>query len=326
MAVLGLMLAMVLSVTKNIGASVQHASSKMDAFASARAGFNIMTQKLSQAVLNTYWDYYDASGARRDPLNADAFIAANYGRASDLQFVIVKNSQSSDYGQAVFFQAPEGNASQAGYRSVQGLLNACGFYVQYGSDDVFRPAAIARSQWRFRLMQGGQPTESLQIFSGTSSFKDYGIAWTGAVSPLAPGSATVTAAATPLADNVIALVVWPRLSAVTGTTGTQLTANYQYDSQLNANTTPQPVTAHQLPPCLQVTMVTIDEASAARLDTGSDTPPADISAALSGKFKDVARYQSDLDELASMLTSRHITFQILTTSILLQESKWSVTP
>jgi uncharacterized protein (TIGR02599 family) len=305
-AVLSLMLMMILTVTKNISATVQHASSKMDVFASSRAGFNIMTQKLSQATLNTYWDYYDAGGNRRNASNAGTFVAKTYGRASDLQFVVAGNSQNSDYGQAVFFQSPEGNASLQQYRSIQGLLNACGFFVQYGGDDAFRPSAVAHPKWRFRLMQGVQPTENLTIFSGASNFQNSGAFWTGTIPAITTGSDTVTASATPLADNVIALVVWPRLSTAADPTGTQLTANYQYDSQRNANTNPQPVTAD--------------------LDTNSSTPPPDIANALHGRFTDVTRYQRDLDDLTNALASKHITCQILNTSIALQESKWSVTP
>jgi uncharacterized protein (TIGR02599 family) len=324
--ILCVLLAMIFTATESINKTVKHASSKMDAFAAARSGFDIMTQKLSQATVNTYWDYYDANGNRRSATNNSTFVADRYARASDLQFIVAKNTQNSDYGQAVFFQAPENEASSANYRSVQGLLNACGFFVQYSSDDTFRASVVSTPKWRFRLMQCVQPTENLKIFSGTSVFNNYGTSWTGSIPDSSVDETTVTASATPLAENVIALIVWPRLPLASDTAGTQLTTDYQYDSQLNANADPQPVTADQLPPSLQVTIVAIDEASASRIETNSSTPPSIIADALRGKFTDVTLYQSDLDKLGSALAAKKITFQILNTSVALLESKWSITP
>jgi uncharacterized protein (TIGR02599 family) len=131
----------------------------------------------------------------------------------------------------------------------------------------------------------------------------------------------------PLAENVIALIVWPRLSDVDDPTGTKLSSDYQYDSQKNALTTPQPLTANQLPPTLQVTLIVISEASAVRLDTGSATPPTVIENALKNgtqsRFTDPTQYNTDLNAVSSALAASHISFDILSTSIPMKESKWS---
>jgi uncharacterized protein (TIGR02599 family) len=132
---------------------------------------------------------------------------------------------------------------------------------------------------------------------------------------------------TPLADNVIALVIWPRLSPVEDATGNKLTTNYTYDSQAGAIVSggaTQPLTANQLPPTIQVTMIVISAASAARLDTGS-TPPTVIETALSGKFtkSDVTDYANDLASVGTSLAAAHIQYQVLNTTITMKESKWS---
>ena len=101
--------------------------------------------------------------------------------------------------------------------------------------------------------------------------------------------------------------------------------DFQYDSSNSGN----PIVVNQLPPIVQVTMVVISEASAQRVDTLSLTPPPDIEAALSGSggapftASNLAQYTADLKTLSTALASRHITFQVFTTSIPLKESKWS---
>jgi uncharacterized protein (TIGR02599 family) len=72
-----------------------------------------------------------------------------------------------------------------------------------------------------------------------------------------------------------------------------------------------------------VTLVLIDEASAARMDTYGSTQPAVIQTNLAGKFKDVTQYQSDLDQLTAALAAHHINYQVLNTSVAIRESEWS---
>ena len=109
---------------------------------------------------------------------------------------------------------------------------------------------------------------------------------------------------------------------------TPLVTNYIYDSQLNAapniqSSPPQLLTADQLPPIVQVTMIVIDEASAARIDTKSSTPPAAIENALKGRFTVTSNYQTDLAAVESSLSLSNIAFEVLNTAVVLRESKWS---
>lgn len=309
--VLALLLVVLLSVTNQTTSTVKKASFKIEAFASARAAQDLVTQHLSQATLNTYWDYYNAQGATRTVANTASFIPKKFGRASDLQFVVTQNTQTSaTSGQEIYFQAPEAFSNDQKYRSTQGLLNTCGYFVRYGNDNNFRPPVVTSDRYRYRLMQAVEPTELFRIFQNAGS----------------PASwiTSLTTHESRVADNVIAMIVWPRLPQLEDALGTQLTSNYSYDSKNYQGATGfQLITANQLPPTVQLTFIVIDESSANRIDTHSSTPPSVISSALNGKFINVTRYQQDLDAVSSALSANHINSRILTATVVLRESKWS---
>lgn len=326
MAVLILLLVLVVSVMNSVSTIVRRTSGSIDALAGARAGFDLLNRTAAQATLNTYWDY-------DDPLSPTVYL-----RESDLQFIIRQNTQNPGYGQELYFVAPETYASRTDLQSTSGLLNACSFFVQFGGSDKFRPASISAQRYRYRLMFGMQPTEKLSIFTKptlsasqtTSAYRLLVQAYWDAkawISPLAnAGPSGLSASVAPLADNVIALIVWPRLPVTEDAAGTALSTDFQYDSQAGAFTLTQgkqPITAAQLPPVLQITLVAISETSAIRLDNGSGQPPAIIEQALQGKFTQVSSYQSDLDALGAALDRNHIEYKVFTTSVPLRESKWS---
>ena len=300
--VLVLLLGILLAITNSVTQTVRWSVAKVDAFAAARSAFDLMNHRLSAATLNTYWDY-------DNPLAPTVYL-----RQSDLHFLTVQNTQNSGYGQEIYFEWPESLSSDATVQSTQGLLNACGFFVQYGRNNSFRPATVTADRWRYRLMQGIEPTEKLGVFGTKTS------SWNTNVNN---GGTAVRAYATPVADNVIALVVWPRLAGNEDPTGTKLTADYQYDSRKDVTKNPQPITANQLPPSVQVTLITVSEASAVRLDSNSATPPAVIEDALRDKFKAVADYEKDLKAITDSLATAHLEFQVFTNSVVLRESKWS---
>jgi len=142
----------------------------------------------------------------------------------------------------------------------------------------------------------------------------------------------VLGAAWPLVDIVIALIVWPGLSALQDSLGTPLSTNYQYDSRTQPPASgPLPIQYAQAPPVVQLTVIVIDEASATRLDTGIGAEPMTISSILQSQnpatgqslFSVVANYQSDLNLVASKLSTAHINYQVLSNMVSLRESKWS---
>jgi uncharacterized protein (TIGR02599 family) len=324
-AVLALLMVLLGAVSQGTMQTVHRASGKINVYASARTIFDIMNTKLSLATLNTYFDYYDSTGQTRTASNQSNFVPTSYGRASSLQFLIQQNVQNNSYGQEVYFQCPVSYSNQSNYQSTAGLLNACGYYIQYGSNQTLLPSIISmsNSKWRYRLIQAIEPTESLQIYPNA-----YNDAATGWIRNIANTGLPTTQAkyALPLADNVIAMIVWPKLPAGLDSTGTTLTSNYLYDSQLNVapvNGT-QPKTANQLPPILQITLIVIDETSATRLDTHSATPPSAIENALQGStFTSVTDYQNDLTRVTQKLIESHIDYRVINTSLVLRESKWS---
>jgi len=349
--VLVILLALLLAITSTVSKTVLYTSAKIDAFAAGRAGFDLMNQKLSQATLNTYWDYDNPVSPQR------------YYRQSDMQFLVRQNTQASGYGQEVYFATPSIYSANSSLRSTDGLLNACSFYVEFVSDKGFRPSVFPTSNqpthYRYRLMQGLEPTENFSMYANwpsppaanataaawttywtTNSNGNWPYFWSSSnpnfwintvknlgVAGSGTGS-TLNSSVTPLADNVIALVVWPRLNLVDDSDGTKLTTNYTYDSQAGAipsGGAAQPLTANQLPPTIQVTMIVINAASATRLDNGSGTPPTVIENALSGKFtkSDATDYAADINAVSTALASANIGFEVLNTTITMKESKWS---
>ena len=262
-----------------------------------------------------------------------------YLRKSDLYFLIQHNTQNPGYGQEIYFQSPESFSNDPNIRSTQGLLNACSFFVQYCDNSSLIPSALQSANtipnWRYRLMQGNQSTENLSVYSETYASNIAGppggnITGTNWIQNISNGKADEIATdVTPIADNVIALVFWPRLSIGEDREGKALTADYQYDSRNNAfvtndpKTGRQPITANQLPPTIQVTLISISEASAKRLNTNSSTPPQLIENALKDKFTNVSRFEQDIQEIEDVLNANKIEYQIFNTSITMRESKWS---
>lgn len=304
-----LLLVMLMTMTNHTTAIVRTASSRVDAFQTARMAFDTITRRLSQATMNTYWDYYNSTNQRRDPTASANFVPATYGRASDLHFLIQANSH---FGQSFYFAAPEARSADATRDQAQGLLNAIGYFVQYGGDDAFRPGLITKPRYRYRLMQAIQPTENFQVYSsGTSG------TWM-----LAPNGAA--GSAWPIADNVIALIAWPRLSTLEDLSGTSISTNYQYDSRVTPPASGKlPIQYAQMPPTVQVTMVVIDEPSSVRMDTAGNTEPKVISDALANLFTDVTKYQQDLDSLTGALSQARINYEVFGSTVSLRESKWS---
>lgn len=271
---------------------------KISAFAEARAVFEILTRRLSQATLNTHLDY-DNRGA-----------PTRYLRKSDLQFILGKAadlipSAPDTCTDAVFFVAPLGITNHTDYQPLSKLLAACGFYIRFG-DTPNRPAFLAnkvKSRYRFRLYQFLQPGERLKIYqsaSGTDWFRDDLAAWSF-----------------PMAENVIGLILRVRHP---GTTTTQ----YSYDSRLNPTPADPPPTFNQLPPVVSATLMVIDEDSAMRLAAqyGGDIP--DI-LPHPGAFSIPAQYDSDMAawELKLRDTSPRVAFRTFTADIHLRGAKWS---
>lgn len=301
-AVLTIILVMVVSITGQASSIWKSSTGKIEAFQSARIGFDLLTRNLSQATLNTYLDYDNSTNPQY------------YLRKSELAFISGPAGAGTmpgmaGCGDAVFFQAPLGYATNTTLDSgLDSVMNTCGYYVSFTTNNTI-PAHVVTTDnpYRYRLMQLLVPSEADTIYT------------------LAAGNAgwfsSFTAQARPVADNIITLLVRPQDPSATPM---DINPNYTYDSTTNATATPQPATANQMPPFVQVTMVAIDETAAKRLDNGS-TPPSVISSALTtgGRFTSTVNYDTDLSGLESDLDRAHIRYTVFSSAVPIRESKWT---
>ena len=343
-AILMLMLGFLLTVTGNVGSTVAESSVKLDAYATGRLGFDIVANTLSRGTLNTYWTYYNSQGQTRTTSTSATvsstsstyyqnFVPVTYGRASNLQFVvrtntnegIIAGANSGYYGQEVDFSYPAGYSTTSTILDTQGLLNNCSFFVQYGSDALYKPAMFTTGAnatlYRYRLFQAIMDTTNFEYFVSGANALGATPSW------ITQLDGNAQAYWRPLADNVIALIVWPQdpedPSANSSydpagnpvISGTELQTNYPktnsgytYDSQFpygysgyssiwgggsSMSASSFPITFCQSPPTVQLTLVLIDDASAKRLCT-SAIPPSLIENALAGKFVNPTNYRVDL--------------------------------
>ena len=175
-AIIGLIMIVLVQMTNQMSKTWRSATEKIEKFQEARDGFEAMTRRLSQATLNTYWDYLDQTGAPRNPNVTSAafksFIPFMYGRRSSLRFASGPMSQipagtsgtpsvavlSADQARpthGIFFQAPFGlvtdtdtqpaklnqTALTSGYSVMNNLLNTWGYFVETGNDTL-RPSFV----------------------------------------------------------------------------------------------------------------------------------------------------------------------------------------
>ncbi len=333
MAMVGVLLLSIISQTSQ---AVRTSNDRVESFQSAREGFDALTRQLSQATLNTYYDYFDSQRNPRNANNDTTFVPNRYGRQSDLHYISGNNLVPNSWqpaGQAVFFQLPMGYSINGNYQGLENLLNACGFFVAYTSDASEMPSVLQSGritpQYRFRLFRITQPAESLSIYNDPATSKNW------YEKPLADsvGSAALARAngIYPVADNVIAIAVWPKLPPTQedyNSDAGRLAPAFNYDSRTSWGAGEQPSQMHQLPPLLDVVMVTIDETSANRLLAGITTSSGAQSALginLNGVFQ-VAKtktVEDDIKTLEQQLSNKGVKCRVFRTTISLRSSKWS---
>jgi uncharacterized protein (TIGR02599 family) len=180
-------------------------------------------------------------------------------------------------------------------------------------------------RYRYRLMELMQPSNALTVYSRTSGKLDYkGKDWfTDALNPISP--AVTGPAVHVLAENVITLVLQPKLSKRDELTTSKILApTYAYDSTNPSGVTDPDINPkNQLPPIVQVTVVAIDEASASRIAQGA-TPPG-FDATLNTLFLKAEDFDKDLTTLQSTLLNFRppINARVFTSSVSIRGAKWS---
>lgn len=327
MAVLSLLLMVVVGIVGETGAVVHKTTARASQFQEARTAFESMSRNLSQATLNTYYDYFDSEGKTRSDVGTSGiFVPASYGRQSELRFrsgpasALLATSASLNPAHAVFFQAPLGFSNGTNKAGLRNLLNTWGYYLEF-RPDTDRPSFLSgATRYRYRLMEFMQPTEEMDIYSDPSQW----------LSTAAGGNRSHV-----LASNIIALVILPKLPSqgnandlTVDADGDKLAPNYAYDSTTtgaaaNAETGSKGAlnSKNQLPPVIEITMVGIDEASASRLENGSTPPDFGMDSLFSDAKPDQRR--EDLATLQETLSASRASFRVFSTEISLPGAKWS---
>jgi len=306
-AVFSIILVIMLSVVSSTSTLTRRANDNISAYQAARGAFDRLAANLSQATLNTYWDYDNPA------------LPNKYLRMSELHFLVGQAGTAPfpgtpGTGQALFFQAPLGVSATPAGRTMSGLLNTCGYFIEYGDTEALpAPFPAAAPRYRYRLMQTLDVSENLEVYKPASP-ADWlsGKAWIS------------TASAVPIAENVIYLAVWPRKSPADDPQGTALTGTngFSYNSRLDAGLIAQPATAHQMPPVIQITMVVLDETTAAKACLSS-TPPSSIAGASGGLFvtPKADEFAADLEKLQTNLANARLNYRVFSALIAIRESK-----
>jgi uncharacterized protein (TIGR02599 family) len=205
-------------------------------------------------------------------------------------------------------------------------LNACGYYVELGSDSALRPAFLSSLpiKNRYRLIENILPAQNFDSTCGgypafTDTNNNNDDLW------ITSGLAGSNAVKNVLCENIIALIIRPEVAAQDASllglaNSFALTSNYFYDSRAG-RTGVAALQFAQLPPLLRVVMVAVDEKSAARLTTGF-TPPTAFQLK-SSWFQTPANLNQDLEELEKQLNDAKVDYRIFNQVIPLRGAKFS---
>ncbi len=341
-AVISLLTVILVTALGQVGNIWQRSVAKTEQFREARNAFETMTARLAQATLDVHWEYDDPALPTR--YRRDSNLRFISGSAEDLIGAAPAGRARPTH--AVFFQAPFGVSANPAYREYTNLLCTWGYFLEAGDDLALRPDFLPRKsvpvRHRPRLMELWHPAENNLIYkltAGVSSRTYAGRDWFR--TPLSQPTPPVRA----IAENIVALIIIPRLSpadevAVKGSAQAStadhspLAPRYLYDSApfspanrgdgRYADARLNPV--HQLPPILQVSMVAVDEVSAARL--AYDEKRLDP-LALAGKFQRSADLSRELllaggdGAIESRLIALRANYRIFTTNVIIRGAKWS---
>lgn len=307
----------------------------IEQFREARMAFNSITQNLREALLNTYLAYqYNESDTPTVPTSKSQ-APERYIRQSELQFVtgqardLLQSGQTdalSSPGHAVFFQARLGLSDRDGYENLRRLLCGRGYFLLHSDDEAFRPAHVNATRSRFRLWEYRPTAESNTIYSPQEGTRWFGDALTGVIS----GSDSIERPSftRPIAENIVALIISPQVTSEDAEAEDSvpwwIAPDYAYDSATAANTginSPQG-TQHMLPPRVVVTLVAIDESSAAKLaEKYPDSAPQLIP---DGSFSRCSEMRADLQALEQALVAEQLNYRVFSATINMRNSKWGL--
>ena len=225
--------------------NIWHTSTgSISTYQSARAAFTTMTRTLSRATLKSYIDYVDSGNApfgnfQSPTTEGTAFVPSSFARNSALYFMCGPTANlyqagglgaptaNTLPGHCVIFQAPMGIESQESATTqadkfLPRSLNTVGFYVEYStlSATTSVPAwlktalNITNPPARFRLMQYLETTENMQVYKNSYSggyVTSIKLPFQYFVNSFSLGSVTANIQNVVMAENIVLLVIRPRL-------------------------------------------------------------------------------------------------------------------
>lgn len=316
MVIVSLLILMTSSILDQAQRGWVRSQSTVETYRDARVAFEVITRRLSQARLNTYWDYeYDEDS-----------LPEKYVKKSELHFVSGESSKLTGrdqlQGHGVFFQAPLGHTDSNQFRDLNALLNSWGYFIEYGSDEEWMPEFLTRGNYvepvyRFRLLEFRQPTEQLVNYTPTNQAKPEELRWIRQGLDRRENIRVV-------ADNIIAMIITP-MRPPDG--AMEIAPTYYYDSQGTLAEIPSNIrerNRHELPPLMRVTMIAVSEESVSRLNQDqSRTPPSELS--FHGFFR-ADQYERDLEALETQLQGEKIEYRVFSTTVAIRSAKWTTQP
>jgi len=335
LAVLAVLLTIIAQVLGQVQRVWSSANSRVAQFREARRAMDRISYNLSQATLNTYMQFYYTGAQPFVPPSLGVIQPpAGYVRFSELQFVcgptgaVLGGGGDRRPGHSVFFQAPLGgssvvpSASGEGFVNLPTALSACGYFIEFDTDRAFRPPFLnARGhpvRERFRLMEFRPPIENNLIYHDIND----SAALAGVPNP--NWYQQLGAWARPVAENIIYMVISPKLSVNDGTGDPRRIApTYQYDSSgsgvnLGAGGRQQ-LQDFQLPPLVEVTLVALDENSAQRLAENGRTLPGGLFTSA-----DEQSFRRDLEQLENFLLELKVNYRVFNATVAIRNSKWGL--
>lgn len=339
MVLLTLLMLVCVSALDSVRRSVTGVHNKAQQFREARQAFELITKTLSQATLNPYWDYYYKGTSSNAAPSGTVTPPTAYIRFSELQFqsgpatkLLGSNTTpATTPGHAAFFQAPLGLTNdQSGLGS---LLNARGYAVQFGDDNTNRPPFLADYtipvRYRYRLVEYRPPAEQTAPFQGNTIYTH----------PTDWFRQDLEQSTRIVAENIILLILSPRVSAETALATKKspswIAPSYTYNSLDVNNATPDvdkvtvdaagnvtQGTQHLLPPLVVVTMVALDEASAAKWAQEYQQSPVDYLKQAQAPFTDATAYDADLASLESWLNQKRLNYTVFSSTVPLRNARW----
>jgi uncharacterized protein (TIGR02599 family) len=306
---------------------LRQAESRVGQFQEAQAAFESITRRLSSCELNPYYDYSYPGN------NLDA-VPTEYVLESDLHFVtgptqagtapLIPGSNRPTH--SIFFHGTYGLTDQTDWKGLGTLLNSWGYFIEFSDDNANRAnflnnAGGAPTRYRFRLKELQVPAESIKTYAlGLSRIPSPSpnnlYQWFR--SPAADPAMSRT-----VAENMIAMIITPLQPDTNGETNHDLAPKYFYDSRAYqfSNDAAAKKSRNRLPPLVRVTLVALDEVSAADLADANGTEMPDFG--LSELFDEASNYEEDLATLEKTLIAKKLRYRVFTSTIRLRNAKWS---